>query len=232
MFPFGRRALSATLVLLALVAAVGSCGRTSHDDGQPSSPSGGMSPSTTTAGAAAVAGTIAGANDAGSAAAHGGTSSDVSSAGAPGISDPSTTSRSCDETDVPGAPCKDARCYGTRCGVRFNLACKGGAWSSGDSSLAWELVCPVGNEPIYDIGELKTGACCGELLPKNDVYTEPPSCNLCPEGAPVDGAPCSLPEDCAPPVIDCFYKCCCYGNTIWAQCDGKRWHVATNCSGK
>ena len=88
------------------------------------------------------------------------------------------------------------------------------------------------NERIYDIGEIDTGACCGEILPKNDVHTEAPSCDLCPQGAPDDGAPCSLPDDCAPSVIDCFYKCCCYGTTIWAQCDGKRWHVATNCSSK
>ena len=228
MFAFGHRPPSAALLLLALAAPAAGCGRTSHDDAP--TPLGGAAPSTHTAGAAAVGGTTS-ANQAGSGAASGGTSSDVSSAGASEITDP-TTSLSCQETDVPGAPCEDARCYGTRCGVRFDLVCKGGAWSTGDSSLAWELVCPATDEPIYDIGGIKAGACCGELLPKNDVHDEPPSCNLCPQAAPDDGAPCSLPDDCAPPVIDCFYDCCCYGNTTWAQCDGKRWRVATNCSSK
>ena len=205
-----------------LVAGTARCGRTSQDEGQPPAESGGGSRSAPPAGAGA------GGNQAGAVTVSGGTGADVSSAGALAIGD----SRACQERDVPGAPCKDPRCYGTRCGVRFDLVCEGGAWRSGDSSLAWELVCPAGSDSIYDIHDIKTAACCREVLPKNDVYTEANSCNLCPADAPDDGASCSLPNDCAPPVIDCFYKCCCYGNTIWAQCDGERWHVATNCSSK
>lgn len=225
MFAFSSRTLSATLLLLALVPPSAGCGRTSRDEGLPQ-PSG-TSPSNVTAGATA-AGATAGANQAGSAAANGGASSDVSAAGASEITD-QPASRSCQEADVPGAPCEDPRCHGARCGVRLELNCEGGAWSNRDSSLAWELVCPASDEPIYDVGDVKAGACCGQLLPKS---TQPPSCSLCPEAAPDDGALCSLPDDCAPPLIDCFYKCCCYGNTTWAQCDGKRWHVATNCSAK
>src|SRR5437870_4637741 len=95
MFAFDRRMFSATLLLLALVAPAVGCGRTSHDDGQPPSQSGGTAPTTPAAGATA-AGASAGGNQAGSAAASGGTSSDVSSAGASEI-DPSTTSRPCQE---------------------------------------------------------------------------------------------------------------------------------------
>jgi hypothetical protein len=116
--------------------------------------------------------------------------------------------------------------------VRFDLTCKDDTWDSGDSTLAWELVCPVPSDSVYDVGDIKEGACCGEVLPRNDVYSEPPSCDLCPAMAPRDGEPCSLPDDCAPAIIDCFYKCCCYGNVTWAQCDGTEWHVATNCSDK
>jgi hypothetical protein len=223
-FPVARR-LSVSLLLLALVATAASCGRTSHEESQPPLPSGGAAPSTPPNGGA-------GAAQAGSVTASGGAITDVSFAGAPEIVDPAVTSRPCLDRDVPGAACEDPRCWGTRCGVRFDLACEGGAWSSGGSSLAWELSCPAGDEPINDIGELETGACCGKLLPKNDVHTEPNSCSLCPDAAPDDGAACSLPDDCATPIIDCFYRCCCYGDTVWAQCDGKRWHVATNCSPK
>jgi len=226
MFPTGHRPLPSILLLLALVALAASCGRTSNDEGQAPSQSGGALP---TAGSTAGA---AGGQQGGSTMAKGGAESSVSSAGAPEVTDPSGTSRPCEEGDVPDAPCEDSRCWGTRCGVRFDLICKDGVWSSADSPLAWELVCPVSDEAIYDVRDIKMGACCGELLAKNDVHTEPPSCNLCPEAAPNDGSPCSLPSDCAPAIIDCFYKCCCYGTTTWAQCDGERWHVATNCSSK
>lgn len=154
------------------------------------------------------------------------------SAGAPAIVDPSGAARPCAPQDAPGQPCNAVRCWGDRCGVHFELNCKDGAWDEGDSSLAWELVCPVPSESVYDIGDIEQGACCGSVLPRNDVYSEPPSCDLCPAATPRDGDPCSLPDDCAPPIIDCFYKCCCYGNLTWAQCDGQQWHVATNCSGK
>lgn len=153
-------------------------------------------------------------------------------AGAPAMLDPSTASRPCTARDAPGKRCDAPRCLGERCGVRFELFCMEGAWGSGDSSLAWDLVCPVASEPIYDIRDIKQGACCGDVLPRRDLYTEPNSCSLCPEAAPVDGDPCALPDDCKPAIIDCFYKCCCYGNLTWAQCDGQEWHVATNCSAK
>lgn len=226
MFPFGQRPFQIISLLLALVALAVSCGRTSNDEGQRPSQSGGALPSAgSTAGGA-------GAHQGGSKMESGGTASNVSSSGAPEVTEPSATWRPCRAADVPDAPCEDSRCGGTRCGVSFELICKDGAWSSASSPLAWELVCPVKDEAVYDIRDIKAGACCGELLAKNDVYTEPPSCNLCPEAAPNDGSPCSLPSDCAPAVIDCFYKCCCYGTTTWAQCDGERWHVATNCSSK
>lgn len=224
MYAFARRSFSAIL-LVALVAPAASCGRTSDDGGQPPSQSGGTP-------AVGAGGATAGANQAGAAAASAGAGPDQSSAGAPDVIDPSAPFGACQENDMPGAPCAAGRCYGIRCGVRFELSCKGGAWKRGDSSPAWELACPAGNESVSNVGDIVTGVCCGELLPKNDVYSEPPSCNLCPEAAPDDGAPCSLPDECAPSVIDCFYKCCCYGDTIWAQCDGKRWHAATNCSDK
>jgi hypothetical protein len=202
MFVSARHPFPAILLLLAFVAPAASCGSSSRDEGQGPAESGGSSPA----------------------------SPDASSAGAPMIG-PSTGLLLCQDRDVPGAPCQDERCYGTRCGVRFDLLCENGAWSSAGSSLAWELVCPSA-EPIFDIAGIEVGACCAEHLARNDLYTEPQSCELCPPGAPVDGEPCSLPDDCAPAVIDCFYKCCCYGNTTWAQCDGERWHVATNCSPK
>lgn len=217
-----RPTLLTSLLLIALAA---SCGRTSNHEGQSTSQSGGA--------AAGVASTAEGgaAPHAGSTAETGGTPPNMSSAGTPEISEPSTASRPCQSGDVPDAPCEDSRCWGTRCGVRFDLVCQHGAWSSADSPLAWELVCPVVDEAIYDVGNIEIGACCGDVLPKNN-YSDPPSCNLCPEGAPQDGSPCSLPDECTPPIVDCFYKCCCYGNTIWAQCDGERWRVATNCTGK
>ena len=116
--------------------------------------------------------------------------------------------------------------------MHFDLVCTDGVWSADASLLAWALECPKGNESASEVGDIETGACCGEVLPKNDVYTEPPSCDLCPASAPQDGESCSLPDACAPRIIDCFYKCCCYGSTIWAQCDGQQWHVATDCSAK
>ncbi|HET9952963.1 MAG TPA: hypothetical protein VFQ61_00595 [Polyangiaceae bacterium] len=229
MFDADVRPVSVAL-LLGLAAA--SCGRTSHDDERPLAPSGGTSANTTGA-SANTAGVTAAAGGAGGAATSiGGMTQEVIQAGAPTTLDPSTPSRACSEGDVPGAQCEDPHCFGRRCGVRVDLVCRNGSWKNLNSSLAWDLTCPRGNEGVTDVGEIVTGACCGEELPKNDVFTEPPSCNLCPDAAPNDGDSCSLPNDCAPAIIDCFYECCCYGETIWAQCDGKRWRVATNCSDK
>src|SRR5215216_8192890 len=87
MFAFARRSCSAILPL-ALVAPAASCGRTSDDEGQPPSQSGGTS-------AVGAAGATAGANQAGAAAASAGTGPDQSSAGAPDIIDPSTPFGSC-----------------------------------------------------------------------------------------------------------------------------------------
>jgi hypothetical protein len=207
---FTRGRFSAPLSLLVLVSVAASCDGSSRNEGQPSAESAG------TGGSAGVGGS-AGAG--------------ASSAGAPAIDIPPSSPR-CLAQDAPGAPCGYPACWGTRCAIRFDLTCDGGVWSARDSTLAWDLVCPAGNDSVNSLGDIEMGACCGELLPKNDLHTEPPSCDLCPGDAPDDGDPCSLPDDCAPAVIDCFYKCCCYGNTTWAQCDGTRWRVVTNCSSK
>jgi len=186
------------------------CGRAEHDAGEMPLPS-------QAAGEPSTAGT---------------SGSATSSAGAPAIIDTIGGPRPCSPSDTPGERCENLRCWGKRCGVRFDLTCKDGAWDRGESTLAWELSCPVPIDSVYDVGDIQQGACCGAVLPRNDVYQEPPSCNLCPQAAPQNGEPCSLPAECAPPIIDCFYKCCCYGDLTWAQCDGERWHVATTCSDK
>ena len=205
-----RRSLSPVFLLAAVLVLGASCGRTSHD---------------------AIGSGGAGAADATNSS-SGKSGAESTPAGAPAIIDPSGAARPCVPQDAPGQPCDAERCWGSRCGVPFMLTCHEGTWESADSSPAWELVCPAPPESVYDIDDIKQGACCGSLLPRNDVYSEPPSCGLCPDTAPQDGDLCSLPNDCAPAVIDCFYKCCCYGDLIWAQCDGKAWHVATNCSPK
>jgi hypothetical protein len=201
------------LLLSWVVVLAASCGRTAHDVGEKPAPS----------------------QSAGEAS-HGlppsQAGSGTSSAGAPPTIDPIGVTRPCAPSDAPGEPCDGSGCWGRRCGVRFDLTCKGGTWDSGPSVLAWQLACPVPGDSVHDIGDIEQGACCAEVLPRNDVYSEPPSCDLCPQAAPQDGEPCSLPAECAPPMIDCFYKCCCYGSLTWAQCDGERWHVATNCSSK
>lgn len=102
---------------------------------------------------------------------------------------------------------------------------------SEDDALAWQLVCPVPSDAVSSLPEITRGACCGSTLPRNEL-DEPPSCSLCPDEAPRNGDPCSLADDCVPALIDCFYKCCCYGSVTWAQCDGKTWHVPTECSEK
>lgn len=226
-----RRRVSSALWLSCLAVLAASCGRTEHerDEGQ-------VPVSSAGAGRASeqppsVAG--GGANQAGSLSASSGTGGlDLGPEGAAGLSDPGDVISECTPSDAPGVACSAPRCWGQRCGVRFDLTCKNGIWDSGDSSLAWELVCPVSTDLNNDIRGIDQGACCGELLPRNDVYTEPASCSLCPETTPKEGDACSLPSSCAPAIIDCFYKCCCYGTLTWAQCDGTRWHVATNCSPK
>jgi hypothetical protein len=227
--PRGRRLLP-VLLLLALLPLPASCGRTSSapDDGQAPPESGnggsGATSSHTNQGGITLGGSV-GTTDAGDAPAS------SARAGGP-LVDPTLPSRPCGPDELPGQPCEDLRCWGTRCGVHFNLACVAGTWAVDYPALAWELVCPTGNESIYDLGEIDIGACCGDLRPRNDVDTQPPSCEHCPEAAPQDGDACRLLDDCMPQLIDCFYDCCCYGNMTWAQCDGERWHVATNCSGK
>ena len=113
-----------------------------------------------------------------------------------------------------------------------DLVCESGAWVTVDSSHASDLVCPEGTESVTSLADITVGACCGELRPRNRAPIEPASCELCPQFAPEAGAPCSLPDDCTPRLIDCFYSCCCYGSTTWAQCDGETWHVTTDCSPK
>jgi hypothetical protein len=223
-----RRLLPA-FTLLALLSLPASCGRTSSaaDERQapPEAGSGGSGamPSASNQGGIALGGSLSTPDAGGRTPSAGG--------GGP-IVDPSLPSRPCGPDELPGQPCEDPRCWGTRCGVRFNLACLGGTWTVDSPALAWELVCPPGSESVFSVSEIDKGACCGDLRPRNDVHTEPPSCEYCPEAAPQDGDACGLPDECMPQLIDCFYDCCCYGTTTWAQCDGERWHVATNCSSK
>lgn len=147
---------------------------------------------------------------------------------APSVS--SGNGRPCKQGEMPGSPCDAPQCWGTRCGVDFRLICKDGAWVPGKSPNVWNMVCPM-SEPVPGLDQIRTGACCGQPLPRNSPQ-EPPSCSECPQTAPMDGEPCSLRDSCAPKLIDCFYKCCCYGFTVWAQCDGRRWRLATSCSDK
>lgn len=225
--------VSSALLLLSLAVLVTNCGRTSHEEPEehvspPSAGAGGDAPPSSGGGGAGQAGST---SVSGATSASGTSGSESSPGGAPAI-DPGVGALHCAPQDEPGSACNFPRCWGDRCGVHFELTCVNGVWDSRGSSLAWELVCPVPGSSVSDVGDIEQGACCGKTLPRNDVHSEPPSCNLCPDLEPRDGEPCSLPDDCAPALIDCFYKCCCYGNVTWAQCDGKQWHVATNCSGK
>lgn len=218
------RARSSAFLLLSAVACAVNCSRTAHDGPgieQPPQSAGApqSEPPDIPSGGASAAGS------------SGTSGSQPLSSGAPSIQ-VGDDGRPCQPEDVPGQPCDTARCWGNRCGIHFELTCEEEAWDSGSYGTAWELVCPVTSGSIFGIDAIEEGACCGETLSRNDVYTEPQSCSLCPDAAPRDGDPCSLPSDCAPPIIDCFYKCCCYGNLTWAQCDGTEWHVATNCSDK
>lgn len=222
-----RRFISHSSLLLGSLTLVGSCGRTAHDApavqnhsdaGSTTSTQGEAGRGGTPGGTASVAGPI------------------LSLGGEPSQPlEPAKPTRevgTCRSGDLPGEPClAEAMCWSTRCGVHFELACQAGSWVVDGSSLAFEMVCQPSDEFTYAIRDITTGACCGERGPRNEV-TEPQSCELCPGVAPRDGEPCALPDDCNPRIIDCFYDCCCYGTTTWAQCDGESWHVATDCSGK
>jgi hypothetical protein len=170
--------------------------------------------------------------DASLAGGSGGTSDAGSSAGTSDAGVQRT--RECGPADLPGAPCTPGTCFGTRCGIRFDLECTAGEWQvrrlDGEST-AWDFVCPPENEPVFDLSQITRGQCCGEPGRGTEL---PPSegCGYCPETAPNDQDSCALPADCSPRIVDCFYSCCCYGTVTWAQCDGERWHVTTNCSWK
>lgn len=225
-----KRSFSTISLIVASFAVVASCGRTSRNerDEPPADPSAGTPGSVPPSGGDSSGGT---GGQSGANSTSGASGMEPSAAGGPVIVQPGMD-RECTPSDAPGKPCDASHCLGKRCGVLFQLTCEDGVWRSRDASPAWELVCPVPIETVYGLEDIHQGACCGDTLPRNDVLTEPHSCSSCPDAAPMDGDPCHLPSDCSPPLIDCFYRCCCYGYLTWAQCDGKQWHVATACSDK
>jgi hypothetical protein len=207
----------ASLVSGVLLVAFAACGRTSNsDDGVKDMPVGGAAAEPTAVGGSPISGSST--SSAGLQIVLGGDTGQL----APGPFD-------CIESDRPGEPCSRSLCRGQSCGTPFELACVDGVWTIAGSAAAFEKPCPPGNEHATNIADIVSGACCGAQVPRND---DTASCNLCPEGEPRDGDPCELPADCSPAVIDCFYRCCCYGHTTWAQCDGERWRVETDCSSK
>ena len=128
-------------------------------------------------------------------------------------------------------------CWGRHCGITSYLVCVDGSWqirqATQGGSTPWDFACAPDQQGAVEIASITRGQCCGEPV-SNAVPSE---CRYCPADAPVDGAACNLPGTCnsdagAPTVIDCFYTCCCYGSVTWAQCDGQRWHVTTDCSSK
>jgi len=209
------------VTLVVAVAIGGSCGRTQGGGG-------GVPTLRSVAGETAGHGTSAGSGGKGQ------PSEDppLERGGAPGerpIEKPTRYAGDCTETDRPGTPCTKDTCWSARCGVRFSLTCLDGVWVLGDDSPALELVCSPDEEFVSSLGDLDSGACCAERLPREELGNAH-SCSLCPPQEPRDGQACSLADDCSPKLIDCFYRCCCYGTTSWAQCDGQTWHVASNCS--
>lgn len=221
-----RRSFWNGLFFLAGLTLIGGCGRTAHEES--AAPNNGGAASAAPATSAAGRGGGAGGADAvpGPILSLGGEPSEPTEP-----NKPTTAVGTCRTTDLPGEPCEEALCWSSRCGVHFQLACQDGAWVVDGSSLAFEMMCQTSDEFAYDIRDITTGACCNDRIPRNEAR-EPPSCELCPGVAPRDGEACALPDSCSPRIIDCFYSCCCYGTTTWAQCDGERWHVATDCSGK
>ena len=217
-----RRSVSFAALLLACTGLVVSCGRT-QDSSEPPPLSGAGN---ATAGEAGVDSTSGGSAPV--------TGPILSLGGAPAQPPdppkPTQAVGTCKTSDVPGEPCEDGICWSTRCGVHFQLACQAGAWVVDGSALAFDVTCQPGDEFVHAIRDLTNGACCNDWRPRNNGG-EPPSCELCPAETPREGDACSLPGDCSLP-IDCFYSCCCYGDLTWAHCDGERWHVATECSGK
>jgi hypothetical protein len=141
-------------------------------------------------------------------------------------------SSSCD-ADSPDAPW----CLARHCGVVGHLVCVEGIWEllghTEGTTTPWDFVCAPEEEGAYGITEITQGQCCGARV---SSATDPLECRYCPAAAPVDGSSCNLPAECggdaSSRIIDCFYRCCCYGHRKWAQCDGQRWHVVTDCSPK
>jgi hypothetical protein len=149
----------------------------------------------------------------------------------------------CSAETRPGDACDStlgAECSVTHCGVRRPLSCSDGAWALAPSSWQsesspFDFVCTPEADESTDFCE-NTPQCCGQELEDPSACALEGGCELCPAEEPVDGAPCTLPPACdgqpEPRVIDCYYECCCYGSATWAQCDGERWHIDSNCTPK
>jgi hypothetical protein len=137
------------------------------------------------------------------------------------------------DAPTPGAPCEAGLCRYTTCGVEASYFCNDGSWS--DGMVACREIdsfdsCPFGPfacvTPETDLAH-RESICCGEYASE---------CSACPEVAPEPGTPCAPTDECSqgdlPVLMNCFYSCCCYGDTTWAQCDGSVWRVTSNCSSK
>lgn len=149
----------------------------------------------------------------------------------------------CTRQTRPGDPCDPAlgdQCLARHCGATLPLECRADSWQlvqlswQGESS-PYDFMCALGDE---DSNSFCTNQvhCCGEAVEQPSDCPIESGCRFCPATEPVDGTPCTLPPACdvSPDlqVIDCYYSCCCYGQASWAQCDGTRWHIITNCSPK
>jgi hypothetical protein len=220
-FQATRHPFSNGLLVLACLGSIGSCGRAERDEPATQGHVGGGD-------APIGGGGESGGGDAGRSNATGGIVLAVAGQPSePAPPKPTKPTGSCGVDDRPGAPCEKPSCGSSRCGVAFHLTCHEGVWVLEKPSAAFELTCAAEDEFSYGLPDLTSARCCGEQRPRAEG-----SCELCPTEAPENGDACTLPDDCSPRVLDCFYSCCCYGTTTWAQCDGERWHVATDCSGK
>jgi hypothetical protein len=149
---------------------------------------------------------------------------------------------SCTSEARPGDGCDPlgdvGGCGVFHCGARSTLDCRDGHWELQPQSWQHEsspldFVCGPEQAEARDFctGQVQ---CCGRPVQQASECPVEGGCELCPPTEPRDGAACTLPTACdgqaAPRVIDCYYKCCCYGQATWAQCDGERWHLNTQCT--
>jgi hypothetical protein len=145
----------------------------------------------------------------------------------------------CTPDTRPGQACDEPYCQPVQCGVQGQLECIDGTWAPlGAPNASAADISPWSFQCEGDAGSgfcSLVGQCCGDPSASSGCPTEN-GCRFCPATQPIDGEPCTLPAACdghsGLKVIDCYYRCCCYGGPAWAQCDGERWRISSNCSSK